>query len=725
MRKPQFSAVIQRCGLRVGVLGLLSCTTILLISSCRFLGGSDTLDVIPGEAEGADTVDLGQGYDSARKKIMNNFCLEGETTARSGNTKGQVYIKADMDYKSIVNNLDGHLGAQLNFPLFNAGANAELALDSNYNARSETHNIVWYGLAKKRTFKPKSIRMSKQGEAFTKDEGEKVIIQTKCGDEYISEIQYGASLFASLKVKYLNATDKKLIGGAFSLSAGKCLPGGAPSIGASVNAGLKKDKQDIAKRTTVTVRAVQNGGKPERLLAILPNNIVTCTLVNMQPCITAFNNIVLYAKKDLRNQLEGAKLPESDIVVDASEKLYDEGNAPPENKDGEGAKPKVETAKNPCGGSSAGGVSGDASSTEFGLGLADSGDAFDSAEGRPDLSAEPTSPGSEPVDSDQGSANAPSAPSAAPSASGGEVLNSDEEKLIKNWNVISVKTTRYADTGFDTQLRPMNGWFKPKKEVLDMRDKLEKAWIAEKENLERSEFLVSTAGSILPPNQAKIVEEIKKLCSDNIEALRQAQQSCLERPTKCEAYGNQALFALKKYDKSKLDIQDPSEKTLSGKYINYQLAGGYDFGSRFDDTYDMPDSDRIMGITFYTTSANSKGKDGANAAVHLVGFQISYSGGRHVSHGHTSSGESTAIDLSKDQVIGMKIYFGSFDTKSTPRITGLSLATKNSPDKRVTIGQEFKTFFSYEFPVGKELFIGFVGSNGAEIDSLGPVTRPL
>ncbi|MCJ8268528.1 MAG: hypothetical protein MJK04_03910, partial [Psychrosphaera sp.] len=114
------------------------------------------------------------------------------------------------------------------------------------------------------------------------------------GDSYISEIEYGAQLLVNMKIEYLSEEHKSEIGGYLGVEYG------SGNIGIDVKGELSYVDSELKK--SVTVRAIQKGGDPTQLLNIIPDNIISCSLDNYEPCFTLFQQASDYAKNDFDNQ---------------------------------------------------------------------------------------------------------------------------------------------------------------------------------------------------------------------------------------------------------------------------------------------------------------------------------------------------------------------------------------------------------------------------------------
>jgi hypothetical protein len=239
-----------------------------------------------------DTATLGQAVHTGRNQVMNLGCVQGRSELR-GNSVAELTYQKDMAFNDTLNTLAGGLSVGITLPVVSAEASAKIASKHASTELSETHHLVWVGAAKKEVFVPGSLQLSSQGNfyAFTRAD----LLEQRCGNEFISEVHRGASFFATMKVGFFNSQDRLEIGG---------------KIKVNVLAGLVKAEgsldfvdENVKKRTSLSVQVVQNGGRPERILTILPDNIMYCTLEEPTPCLEVFGNLISYARNDFAQQL--------------------------------------------------------------------------------------------------------------------------------------------------------------------------------------------------------------------------------------------------------------------------------------------------------------------------------------------------------------------------------------------------------------------------------------
>ena len=639
-----------------------------LLGACRHTAGHSGLkEEIPGSY--SDTAFLGQAYDATKKKLYNVACVQGTEKAGVGNSSSELTISSNMDYSTLVRKLDGNLSATVSFPAVSAGASAKLALESQYDDRSETHNIIWIGVNRKKVFVPNSLKLSEQGKKFSGAFSQ--VLQNKCGDEFVNEIQYGASLFATLKVEYLNSSDKFEIGGSINVSAKEIL---------KVDANAQFVNNKIAKRTKVTVIAKQFGGNPAGLLTVIPKGIVTCSFDNMQPCIEAFNNIVDYAVNHLAPELTGAK---PDLLVQDSSGNTVDSLLQPQAPD---SHTESRTTKLPGG---------------------DITESISSSSGSSSSSSTSSTPSE--VTSDA-------------TASTSQLTLTDSSSS-STWNVLKYNTARYDESGFEV-LTPTGGWSKVDAVTKRRRADLQDRFIVETDMFNRASFLINSASGYIPGDQLLAIKDIKKKTEGNINVLVDAQVECLNEPKTCADRAETTLAGLAPVDKWRLDIEVGQKRSI-GNFNFYNIVGGYSYGGKYDDTKVGGPTPRVTGLRFTTSSQETAPNEAAamaSAVSYLRGVELTYDNGKKVAHGNLGLTQVQTLDLSGDTITQIKTFFGSASTEATPRVTGLSIATKSG--KTLTVGTTAETFSTVVIP-DTEVFVGFIGSSGADVDSIGVITRSL
>lgn len=239
-----------------------------------------------------DTAVLGQAYHSDQKKVMNLSCVAGESELR-GNSVSELSYEKDMSFDDMLNSLAGGLSVGFKLPVVSAEASAELATKHASTSLSETHHLVWVGSAKKEVFRSGTLKLSELGEYYANTRTD--LLESRCGNEFITEVHRGASFHATMKIEFFNSEDRLEIGGKVKVNVLVDL--------VDVEGSLKYVDENKKKRTKLSVQVVQRGGRPEGLLTIIPENVMYCSLDDPTPCLAVFRNLILYAKNDFSAQL--------------------------------------------------------------------------------------------------------------------------------------------------------------------------------------------------------------------------------------------------------------------------------------------------------------------------------------------------------------------------------------------------------------------------------------
>lgn len=240
-----------------------------------------------------DTAVLGTAYNSDKNKVFNLQCVTGTPEYR-GNSVGQIQFTRDMSYDSALNTLAGGLSIGLTLPVVSAEASAHLATEHSSTSLSETYHVYWVGVAQKEVYKAGTLGLSSYGQNLVDNQAN--LIEARCGNEFITEVHRGASLLATLKVEFFSSTDRTEVGGKIKVDVLAGL--------VSADGNLEYVDEDKKKRTKISVMVDQRGGSPERLLTILPENIMSCSMDNAEPCLEVFRNLIAYAKSDYSQQLQ-------------------------------------------------------------------------------------------------------------------------------------------------------------------------------------------------------------------------------------------------------------------------------------------------------------------------------------------------------------------------------------------------------------------------------------
>lgn len=240
---------------------------------------------------------LGDGFDSVSGEVLKIPCVSGETL-RAGNTLSQVKYARNLKFQEIMSQFSGGLNLGLpEWAGFQAGF--EYARENQSGELSDTHSIFLTATPKSLLFKPASLALTPTvREILSSDQ--RAEIHRYCGDEYVAQVDLGATLMATLKVDFASERDKT----EFNSNADLRIALGAAE--AKLGGTLENLSESVRTNTQITIRALQLGGTPGELFAILPDKTVVCNLTDLTPCLEIFANVIAYAQSGFKAQLDDA-----------------------------------------------------------------------------------------------------------------------------------------------------------------------------------------------------------------------------------------------------------------------------------------------------------------------------------------------------------------------------------------------------------------------------------
>lgn len=236
-----------------------------------------------------DHVPLATAYNSLTGEFLNFQTVQGQVKA-GGNGEASIKSYVDMSYSEISSRLSGDVTINADFPVVKAEAGADIALSTASDEFSANWVLSVINKSVSEVLRDidgiAGLRLSSQGATIAAQGLTDSQLLNAAGDEYVTEIEYSTQLFVSMKVDYLSTADKLDINGHISVdfAAGEV----------SGTLGYLTDEQKSS--VNITVQAHQFGGDPLQLLTILPDNIITCTLINFTPCEELFETAIKYAR---------------------------------------------------------------------------------------------------------------------------------------------------------------------------------------------------------------------------------------------------------------------------------------------------------------------------------------------------------------------------------------------------------------------------------------------
>jgi hypothetical protein len=247
---------------------------------------------VPGAEN--DTVTLGTAYHSEHEGFYTVTAVQGTEDETYGNTEMDLTVGVDIGYSQMYNMLDGKLGASLNVPTVSASIGASYAKENAADNYTGSYTLFMSLTPKKKILVPND----NSGFQATQDATNIVNANPgnkfeDIGDEFVTAIEYGSQIMVNLKFEYKNAEDKVKWGGQLDVDW----------VGTvDVSGSLTSIDNNIKNTIKISVSAIQMGGDEDRILTVLPDRLMECTMVNPKPCFDIFANTITYMKTDYINQ---------------------------------------------------------------------------------------------------------------------------------------------------------------------------------------------------------------------------------------------------------------------------------------------------------------------------------------------------------------------------------------------------------------------------------------
>ncbi|MCF6437384.1 hypothetical protein [Pseudoalteromonas sp. MMG022] len=247
-------------------------------------------------AEMIDAVPLGTAYKRAGDSYLGLQSVVGTQAEHLGNTNIDFRVGVDLAYEQALKLIDGKVDIGFKFPAVRVDAGANYAKDISADKYTGTYTVYSSVKPKSRVLLPTSASGFQPTQAAidlaTAQPGNKA---NNLGEGFVSGFAYGSNVVINMKIDYRDEQDKRSIGGYLSVDwIGKV----------KVDGQLQKIDEEKRQSVKITISGYQSGGDPNRLLSIIPNGIMQCTLLNPEPCFNLFEAAVNYLKQDYINQFD-------------------------------------------------------------------------------------------------------------------------------------------------------------------------------------------------------------------------------------------------------------------------------------------------------------------------------------------------------------------------------------------------------------------------------------
>jgi len=284
--------------------------------------------------------ELGSAYDAIGKTFTGASCLAitndqrqldagpARTADKIDDTnllkrfEGGARFDRNLDFAHMSKLLSGAVEVEVPvMPMISISGAANYAAESASTELSENFVLSYSLVGAHSQLNPDNLQVDSvfleqlQGRSDPDNENAPPPVATACGQQFVSQIDYGGDFIVTAKIDYRNQFEREKFGGAVAAKLSL--------LGLSIKVGevaVKFMNEEAKEGIKVTVSALQRGGDPNRIFAAIPfangaaavengMNIVSCDFNNLGPCREIFNKLANYGLKDFPNQLsDPAKL---------------------------------------------------------------------------------------------------------------------------------------------------------------------------------------------------------------------------------------------------------------------------------------------------------------------------------------------------------------------------------------------------------------------------------
>lgn len=248
---------------------------------------------------------LGNGYDSDKYDKKQFTCLSG-SEVKSGNVKQIVETTHNFTFSQARRISSGDLSVSVSSPLMSAGAGAEWAYKVSSSDLSQSINMTIFYKPKKDVLLP--LYRTKGVRSLTSICGDIVenrqdLLVGSVGNEFVTAVDYFASLSITLKITSSNKSDKDLLAGALRFSR----------LGIALDGELSQISEKLSSSARVSLNLKQVGGDPASLVrfgAENGGNALDCSMAvgadegALSNCLAIFDSAIKYGKNSFKGQLQ-------------------------------------------------------------------------------------------------------------------------------------------------------------------------------------------------------------------------------------------------------------------------------------------------------------------------------------------------------------------------------------------------------------------------------------
>ena len=240
-----------------------------------------------------DFAQLGMPYNSHTENIHNFICIDSTVDSRAGTSSAEFSFDYRMDHRSIINALSGSLAVGVDYPLLKLGVGASIVdsfADDDFSASWTAHAVSVPDVVRLQPGPSGGFELSAKCEEYISLYGNDAErLMEKVGDEFISQINLGASILVQLRINFATRKQKEEFNAYATYNSTGLWE---LDIQGFINSLNQKEKRTIS----VEIKAYQNGGESASLAAVLPNDMMSCAIDDIDACKNAFEQAIIYVQ---------------------------------------------------------------------------------------------------------------------------------------------------------------------------------------------------------------------------------------------------------------------------------------------------------------------------------------------------------------------------------------------------------------------------------------------
>lgn len=244
-------------------------------------------------ADMMDFAQLGMPYNSHTEDIHNFICIDSSIDSRSGTSSAEFSFDYRMDHRSVINALSGSLALGVDYPLLKLGVGASIVdsfADDDFSASWTAHAVAVPDVVRLQPGPSGGFELSEKCQEYISLYGNDAeSLMKRVGDEFISQINLGASILVQLRINFATKKQKEEFNAYATYNSTGLWE---LDIQGFINSLNEKEKRTIS----VEIKAYQNGGESASLAAVLPNDMMSCAIDDIEACKNAFEQAIIYVQ---------------------------------------------------------------------------------------------------------------------------------------------------------------------------------------------------------------------------------------------------------------------------------------------------------------------------------------------------------------------------------------------------------------------------------------------